>query len=147
MAQSLAAMSAGLATIVIIFFDWVPTPLNRNIVAASARDRRIGGLIHVTAGIVIVAANLLNWRWIVLAGAVWYSFVLVTALLNWWVPWLTGITVGEIKPDVYQQDYARNVRVLPRLGRSPIVPDVQHTLIHLAVLLACVSGWVSVAAA
>jgi hypothetical protein len=36
-----------------------------------------------------------------------------------------------------REHYGDNVRVLPRLGRSPIVPDIQHTLIHLAVLAAC----------
>ena len=48
---------------------------------------------------------------------------------------------GRITAEAYEREYAQNVRVLPRLGRSPIVPDVQHTLIHLAVLAAGVSCW------
>ncbi len=69
--------------------------------------------------------------------------VLLIGIVNWWVPWLTGVRWGEITEETYQQQYAGNVTVLPRLGRSSIRPDVQHTLIHVAVLAACVSCWVS----
>ena len=72
---------------------------------------------------------------------------MVTAVLNWWVPWLSGIAVGEITPGVYQREYARNLTVLPSLGRSVIVPDVQHTLIHVAVLIACAACFTSFAGA
>ena len=50
---------------------------------------------------------------------------------------------GEITEEAYEREYAHNVTVLPRFGRSPIVPDVQHTLIHLAVLAAGVSCWLT----
>ncbi len=143
LAAQWAAAAVGLAVALILFFDWVHTPLNRNIEGASTRDRLIGDVIHVTIGAVIVTANLLVWRWITIGGAVWYTFVLGTAILNWWVPWLSGFTRGEITPDVYERDYARNLTVLPDLGRSVIVPDVQHALIHLAVLAACIACWVS----
>ena len=125
----------------IVFFDWVPTPLNRNIRAASKRDRLVGNLIHVPIGVLVVTGLQLRWRWVVLAGAIWYSIVLVSAILNWWLPWLTGIVRGEITEESYEREYAQNVTVLPRLGRGPIVPDLQHMLIHLAVLAACILCW------
>ena len=134
-------VAVGLAVGLMVFFDWVPTPLNRNINAASVRDRLVGNLIHVPIGALVVTGLQLQWRWVVLAGAIWYSVVLVTAFLNWWLPWLTGITRGEITEESYEREYAQNVTVLPRLGRGPIVPDLQHMLIHLAVLMACVLCW------
>jgi hypothetical protein len=129
----------------ILFFDWVPTTLNRNIASASVRDRLVGDLIHVPIGALVVVALLHQWRWMVFAGAIWFSFVLVMGIVNWWLPWLSGITVGEITVEVYNRQYVDNVRVLPQLGRSPIVPDVQHTLIHLAVLAASLSCWLTFA--
>jgi hypothetical protein len=127
----------------IVFFDWVPTPLNRNIRGAAARDRLIGDLVHVPIGVLVVISIQQGWRWVVLAGAIWYSIVLVIGIVNWWVPWLTGVTRGEITEEAYEREYAHNVTVLPRLGRSRIVPDVQHTLIHLAVLAAAVGCWLT----
>ena len=136
-----AELSLALAVGLIVFFDWVPTPLNRNIRGAPVRDRLIGNLIHVPIGVLVVVALNRGWRWVVLAGAIWYSIVLITAIVNWWLPWLAGLRVGEITAEAYEREYADNVTILPRLGRSPIVPDLQHTLIHLAVLAACVSCW------
>lgn len=136
-----AELAVALAVGLIVFFDWVPTPLNRNIKKARVRDRLIGDLIHVPAGALVVTALQLSWRWVVLAGAIWYSIVLISGIVNWWIPWLTGVRRGEITEELYERDYANNTTVLPRLGHSPIVPDVQHTLIHLAVLAACLSCW------
>lgn len=136
-------LAVAVAVGLIVFFDWVPTPLNRNIRGAPVRGRLIGDLIHVPIGVLVVTALRLGWRWVVLAGAIWYSIVLVIGIVNWWIPWLTGVRRGEITEQAFEQEYAQNVTVLPRLGSSPIVPDVQHTLIHLAVLAACVSCWAS----
>jgi hypothetical protein len=138
-----AGLAVALAVGLIVFFDWVPTPLNRNIQGASVRDRLIGDLVHVPVGVLVIIALQQGWRWVVLAGAIWYSIVLIIGIVNWWVPWLTGVRRGEITEEAYEREYARNVTVLPRLGRSPIVPDVQHTLIHLAVLAAGVSCWLT----
>ena len=101
MAHIWAAITTVVAVAIILFFDWVPTPLNRNIAYSSTRARLPGSMIHIVLGAVVVVANLLHWRWVVLAGAIWYTFVLGTAILNWWVPWLTGITRGEISTETY----------------------------------------------
>ena len=41
-----AELAVALAVGLIVFFDWVPTPLNRNIRDAPVRDRLIGDLVH-----------------------------------------------------------------------------------------------------
>ena len=138
-----AALATAFTLAIILFFDWVPTPLNRNIAHSTPRDRLIGDVIHLVTGALVVAANHAHWRWVILAGAIWYTFVLVTAILNWWVPWVTGVARGEITPDQYEREYAANLRVLPRLPRSTLIPDVQHTIIHVAVLITAILNWTS----
>jgi len=127
----------------LVFFDWVGTPLNRNIGQATVRDRLIGDVIHVPVGLLVLVALHQQRRWVVLAGAIWCSVVLLVGIVNWWVPWLTGVRWREITEETYQREYAGNVTMLPRLTRSSIRPDVQHILIHVAVLAASVTSWVS----
>jgi hypothetical protein len=141
----LAAIAIALETCLIIFMDWVPTPLNRNISGMTTRERIPSSAIHGILGVLFVSANLLQWRWVVLVGALWYTAVLAQAIRNWWLAYLFGIHSGEITPDNYRQHYSQNVRFLPRIANHPVVPDVQHVLIHLAVLGAAVLSWMSFA--
>jgi hypothetical protein len=144
-AQVAAAVTALVAVALIAAMDWIRTPLNRNIEAMGVRERLPGTLIHVAVGVGVAVVNLLRWRWPILVGAVWFTVVLAVAILNWWVPYFLGRYPAEITPEVYGRDYARNVTVLPRIAGRQVVPDVQHTLIHLGVLAACVASWVSFA--
>ena len=136
-----AATSTLLMGVVIVFMDWVPTAFNRNITGMSARDRLPSTLIHFTLSVVFATTNVLVVKWFIFAGAVWYSVVLLAAIRNWWLPYLAGVHQGEITPHVYLQHYAGNARVLPRFKDHPVIPDVQHMLIHLSVLAACVLSW------
>ena len=137
----LAAIAIVVETGLIIFMDWVPTPLNRNISGMTSKERIPSSVIHGTLGALFISANLMHWTWVVLVGAIWYSVVLAQAIRNWWLAYLFDIYSGEITPDSYQQHYSRNVSVLPRVGDHPVVPDVQHMLIHLSVLGAAVLSW------
>ena len=132
-------VAAGIAILLtaglIIFFDRVPTPLNRNIAMTSARERLPGTLIHGTIGFALGTCCLLGlWPAYWLA-ALWYAVVLVAAIRNWWVPYIAGTYPGEISAETYAKEYARNLTVLPRRTDRPVTPDVQHSLIHLFVLL------------
>jgi hypothetical protein len=142
-ASEAAATAIAIATALIVFMDWVPTPLNRNISGMSSRERIPSTAIHGTLGVLFVAANLLAWTWVVLVGAVWYSVVLAQGIRNWWLAYLFGIHSGEITPDGFRQHYSRNVSFLPRIDDHPVVPDVQHVLIHLSVLAAAALSWVA----
>lgn len=96
------------------------------------------------AGLGVIAAVLTRRRRLMVLGAIWYSVVLFSACLNWRLPYLTGITVGEID-DATIREYADNPRVLPAIDGHPIVPDVQHLLIHASILAACALLWAAVA--
>ncbi len=136
-----AATMILLMSIVIVVMDWVPTALNRNIKGMSARERLPSTLIHSTLGAVFAVTNVLVVKWAILAGAVWYSVALLAAIRNWWLPYLAGVHWGEITPQIYRQNYAGNSCVLPRFNDNPIIPDVQHMLIHLSALAACGLSW------
>jgi hypothetical protein len=140
-APQLAALAIIVATGMIIFMDWVPTPLNRNIAGMTARERMPSTVIHGSLGVLFVSANLLEWTWVILVGALWYTVVLAQAIRNWWLAYVFEVYSGEITPDEYRLHYAANVRVLPRIGDHPVVPDLQHILIHLSVLAAAVLSW------
>lgn len=142
-AQLLASTVILLTTGTIVFMDWVPTPLNRNIAGMSVRERLPSTLIHGTLALVFVTMNAFSLRWGVFVGALWFSIVLYQAIVNWWVAYLFGIHRGEITPELYARHYAANVRVLPRIGSRPVVPDLQHLLIHLAVLASVLASWIS----
>jgi hypothetical protein len=86
--------------------------------AIPASARLPSTAIHGSIGILLVSANLLRWKWFVLAGAVWYGLVLVQGIRNWWVAYLFGIHSGEITPDEYRAHYAENVRFLPRIATT-----------------------------
>ena len=134
-------VAVGSTVAVIVFMDWVPTPLNRNIAHSAAAERLPGTLIHGLTGTGVFVANLLGRRWPIFAGAVWYSVVLVSAIANWWVPYLFGVYPGEISLEAYLEEYRDNLTVLPPFRGHPVVPDVQHTLIHAGLLLSCLLSW------
>ena len=140
-AQQWAALLAVMAVGTIVVFDWVPTALNRNIEAMGVQERLRGNIIHGIAGLIVVLVNLISERRAVLAGAIWFSVVLVSAVLNWWLPYLSGVHVGEISPEIWTQEYGRNLRVLPQRSDEGVVPVVQHFLIHLTLLAACAGSW------
>jgi hypothetical protein len=142
-----AAIASIVLAAVIVFMDWVPTPLNRNIETMSQRERLPSSLIHGGAGAVFALANLGGWRWVILAGAVWFTVVLGAAIRNWWAPYLFGARPAEISVEMFQTTYARNLRLAPTLPGRPITPDLQHCLIHLALLASVVLNWASFAAA
>ena len=135
-----AAIAVGAFVGLTVAMDWVRTPLNRNITSTPAGDRLPGTLIHCATGAAVIAADLGRRRMLILPGALWYTAVLVSAGINWWLPYLTGVTIGEIDSDDVDA-YAANVRVLPPIGDHAVVPDVQHMLIHASVLGACVLNW------
>ena len=139
--HSWAASAIIVMVVVIVLMDWAPTSLNRNIQGMSVRERLPSTLIHSVIGIFFAVANLLTWRWVILLGAIWFSVVLLAAIRNWWVAYFAGVHWGEITPEIYAQHYAHNLRVLPRFRGNPVIPDVQHMLIHLTVLLACLLSW------
>ncbi len=138
---TMAAISVAATIGVIVFMDWVPTALNRNILESEPRQRLIGTLVHATAGAAALAAAVSGRRWPIGAGAAWFSVVLGSAVLNWWVPYLVGAYPGEISAESYQEEYSHNLTVLPLIADHPVVPDVQHSLIHLSVLLSAVAMW------
>ena len=135
-----AAVAVGVFVALTVTMDWIPNPLNPNLAHTSAPERLPGTLIHAGVGLGVVAATLAQRPRLMLGGALWYTVVLVSAALNWWLPYLTGITVGEVDETTIRE-YADNPRILPMFDGRPIVPDVQHLLIHASILAACVLTW------
>jgi len=139
-----AAVVVALTGLVIVAMDWVPTPLNRNIAFSEPAARVPGSVIHgcVCAAVCLLLARQSRWhvRWAAGLAAGWFALVLASAILNWWVPYVAGRYPGEIDPVTYAAEYASNVRVLPAWPGHPVVPDLQHLLIHallLGSLVAC----------
>lgn len=141
-----AALAVAAFVALTVLMDWVPNPLNPNIARTTASQRLPGTLIHSGIGVGVIIAQLTQRRRLMLLGATWYTVVLLSATLNWWLPYLTGITVGEID-DTTIQEYAANPRLLPTIDNHVIVPDVQHMIIHTSILAACVLGWFAAAGA
>lgn len=145
--QVAAVVAVACTVALIVIMDWVPTPLNRNIAGASVRSRLPGTVIHLVVGVGVIVVDLVLPRWGAVIGGVWFSAVLAVAVVNWWLPYLAGVTVGEIDLATYRREYAANPRVLPRIADHEIVPDIQHMLIHAALLVTVIMQWLAVAAA
>jgi hypothetical protein len=128
----------------IVAMDWIPTPLNRNILKSTARERLPGSLIHGAVGGVLAVLAWLEWGPALYLAAGWYSLILAAAYRNWWAPYFFGIHRGEISPQDYSEHYGENARILPAFRGHPIVPDIQHMIIHAAI--AC-AGAISIRAA
>ncbi|NHA66858.1 hypothetical protein [Phycicoccus flavus] len=145
--QVAAASSVAVTTALILVMDWVPTGLNRNIAGMDVRERIPGSVVHAVTGLAFVTANLLAWWWAAALAGVWYTVVLVQAVRNWWVPYLVGSPYAEVTPEDFRTHYAANPSVLPPVRDHVVVPDVQHLLIHTAVLVTAVLSWLSAATA
>lgn len=139
--QLAAAAAILLMVMIVLVMDWVPTELNRNLRGMSLRERLPSTIIHSTLGLLFAGGNLADIRWLILAGAFWYSVVSVAAVRNWWIPYAFGLHWGEITPEIYRQHYAGNLRVLPRFRNHPVIPDLQHMLIHLSLFTATALSW------
>lgn len=144
-ASVLAAGAIFVMMAVTVLMDWVPTPLNRNIREMTASERLPSTIIHTGLGLLFIAANIFQVKWGMFVGALWYAVVLFAAIRNWWIPYFFGIHKGEINPDIFSRHYARNASVLPPFRGNPVVPDLQHMLIHAtllcAALLSLVAFW------
>ena len=138
----LAAASVVSATgALIVTMDWCPTPLNRNIAHLPVGERLPGAVVHGSAAALAVLLIVRGPRWVQVLVPVWFTTVLTSAVLNWWVPYLLGRYPGEIAPSTYLSEYVDNLRVLPEIGDHVVVPDVQHTVIHsLVAASALLSG-------
>lgn len=130
-----AIVVVALTGVVIVAMDWIPTPLNRNIGCVDAAQRIPGTLIHGTACVLAGLALARGPRWARLVVPAWFALVLTSAVLNWWVPYLAGVYPGEIDPRIFAREYADNLSFLPTWAGHPVVPDAQHTLIHVLLLL------------
>lgn len=142
--RNAAMASIAVTVVVLVFMDWIPTPLNQNILQTTPKQRLVGTLIHASVGSLIFLANAIGRHWLIFAGAVWYSVVLVSAVLNWWVPYVFGIYPGEISVDNFVREYSSNLTVLPPILDHPVIPDVQYTRIHLCVLFSCGFSWLAI---
>ncbi|QZQ55594.1 hypothetical protein KZI27_01610 [Curtobacterium sp. TC1] len=138
-----AVVAIATTTTFMVLMDWLPTPLNRNIDHSAPHDRLPSTVIHGAAGIVMASCVARRSRWPKLAAAVWFSSVTVAALNNWWVPYFSGAASGEVTPETYEAEYSGNLRLLPPVSDHPVVPDVQHTLIHLGLLTSAVLSWIA----
>jgi hypothetical protein len=132
----------------IVAMDWLPTPLNRNIAHVDAAQRLPGTLIHGLACAAVCLVLARGPRWAQRMAPVWFAAVLASAVLNWWVPYVAGSYPGEIDPRTFTDEYAANLSLLPMWAGHPVVPDVQHTLIHALLLASLVAtAWVAVSRA
>jgi hypothetical protein len=141
--HAVAAIAIGLATASIMVMDWVPGPLNRNIAFSAARERLPGSLIHVTIGVVLAPACWIGFEPTLVVAAIWYGIVLTLAVRNWWVPYFLDRYPGEITPEVYATQYRRNLVVLPAFRGYPVIPDVQHMVIHALIASASILSLVA----
>lgn len=136
-----AAISILAMVAIIVFMDWIPTPFNRNIQGMSVGERLPSTMIHSVLGLGFAISNILILKWIIFVGALWFSLILLVAIRNWWIPYFAGRYPGEITPDIYSHLYAQNLSIMPRFKDHPVVPDVQHMSIHVAVLFASLLSW------
>ena len=125
----------------LIFFDWVPTSLKRNILLISPKDRLPNTLIHGILGIIFFLGQFYHIFVLQILCALWYSILLATVITNWWIPYLLNRHPGTISPDVFRELYSKNLTILPNIRNHPIVPGLQHILIHVSILLTVIESW------
>jgi hypothetical protein len=142
--NAVAAIAIGLAKASIVVMDWLATPLNRNISHSTVREKLPGSLIHLTIGIVFLSLCGIGSKPALIVATIWYGIVLTLAVRNWWVPYFLGRYPGEITPEIYASQYRQNLIILPAFDGHPVVPDVQHMIIHSFVASACIASLLAV---
>ncbi|KAF0689013.1 Aste57867_19489 [Aphanomyces stellatus] len=131
-----AAASIVFTTALTLAFDWIPTSLNRNILYSSTQDRLLSSLVHGTLGVILATSLFFHLHWAALISATWFTIILVSAAVNWWLPYVFGVYWGEITVETYMIEFSDNLTLLAPLHKdNVIVPDVQHTLLHTSAVL------------
>lgn len=142
--SSISAFIVLVQSVYIIMMDFVLIPgWNENILLDALRPRLTSSVFHGSVGLVFFVANLLQIKWLIFLGAIWFSILLLLELNNWWVPYLFGIYRGEVNTETFIKHYARNFSFLPPIKNHIIIPDGQHVLMELMTLLAGIFSWLS----
>lgn len=104
----------------------------------SVEERRKEALIN---GIIMAVPIILTFTGkpilIAVGGAIW-TLVIVGAILNWWLPYLTGIAVykmpnNETWSQVYERIFSKTITILPRIKNNPR-PNLEHMILHILIL-------------
>ncbi|ANY69022.1 hypothetical protein BBD42_22950 [Paenibacillus sp. BIHB 4019] len=114
----------------------------------SAKERRNEALIN---GIVMAVPVMLTFArtplWIGIGGLIW-TLVLVGAILNWWLPYVSGVTVykmpnNETWQQVYDRIFSKTIILLPSIKNNPR-PNLEHIILHVLILSSAITAWMYV---
>jgi|GEM_PF-1565976 len=112
----------------------------------SVRERRIEAFVN---GIIMCIAIVLSITqtplWIGISGVIW-TIIMVGAVLNWWIPYLTGreiypMSSTETWEQMYERIFANTMQVLPVIRNHPR-PNLEHVILHVLISSAAISLWV-----
>ena len=88
----------------------------------------VAGLPAAT-GTIALATGL---RWLAIVSTIAWGVLLLTEVLNWWVPYLFARYPWEVNPDSYAKwGLDKTHKLLPPFRGHPVVPDTQHLIVML----------------
>jgi len=110
------------------------------------KERRIEALVNgIIMGIAIVLSITQIPLWIGISGVIW-TLIMVGAVLNWWIPYLTGREVYQMSStetwgQMYERIFANTMQILPAIRNYPR-PNLEHVILHVLIISSVISLWV-----
>ncbi len=112
----------------------------------SVEERRKEALVN---GIIMGIALILSCTQIPIligvGGFVW-TLIMVGAILNWWLPYMTGREFYKMSNDetwvqIYERIFSETIHILPHIKNNPR-PNLEHIILHLLILGSSILSWV-----
>src|SRR5690625_1179895 len=110
------------------------------------KERRIEALVNgIIMGIAIVLSITQIPLWIGVSGVVW-TLIEVGAVLNWWIPYLTGRGVYQMASyetwgQMYDRIFANAMQILPVI-RNQARSKLKQVILHVLIISSVISLWV-----
>lgn len=106
------------------------------------KEALINGIIMIIAIIFSALSNLIP---LFIAPLIW-TIILVGAIFNWWVPYLTGKEIikfsqNETWFDIYDRNFKDTILIMPKIKNHPR-PNLEHVILHTFILISACCTWI-----
>lgn len=112
----------------------------------SAAERRKEALVNGVMMAIPILLTLTRMPVLIGISGVMWTLILIGAILNWWLPYLTGRTVynmpnNETWSQVHERIFSKTITILPHIKNNPR-PNLEHMILHALILSSAIVAWV-----
>lgn len=87
--------------------------------------------LFICTGLVLFISTI---KWLMIMSVIAMFIHLLSQLLTWWLPYLTGKHLKQFPKSLYETHFTNTIKVLPRI-KDHIIPDAQHNVLQFLTLV------------